>query len=286
MFGYVVPMSPELKVRELERFKSCYCGLCRAIGKNYGIASRFILNYDFVFLAMLLWGESDAPTIKSRRCIAHPCAKKSCCESTPALETCAGYSVILAYNKLRDTVADEGFFKSAAARLWLLTLYPAYRKSRRDYPEFDKSVRSHLQKLADIEKSGADSLDMAADTFASILASASCGLADIPRRRAMEQLLYHTGRFVYIIDAVDDFAGDFDKKRYNPVARRFDLHGRVMSDDALQSVRVTLNLSLSMISSSLMLLPENDWRAVLENIVYLGLQSTAERVLAKAAQPK
>ena len=31
-----------------------YCGVCKAMGNNYGHKSRFLLNYDSVFLAELL----------------------------------------------------------------------------------------------------------------------------------------------------------------------------------------------------------------------------------------
>ena len=31
-----------------------YCGVCKTMGKNYGHKSRFLLNYDSVFLAELM----------------------------------------------------------------------------------------------------------------------------------------------------------------------------------------------------------------------------------------
>jgi hypothetical protein len=55
MFGYIRPLKGELKLREFEKFRACYCGLCSALGKEYGITSRLILNYDFFFLAALMW---------------------------------------------------------------------------------------------------------------------------------------------------------------------------------------------------------------------------------------
>ena len=54
MFGYILPLREELKVREFEQFRSAYCGLCHTMGPRYGPAARFLLNYDFTFLAMLL----------------------------------------------------------------------------------------------------------------------------------------------------------------------------------------------------------------------------------------
>ncbi|MEI3141456.1 MAG: DUF5685 family protein [Lawsonibacter sp.] len=41
----------------------------------------------------------------------------------------------------------------------------------------------------------------------------------------MEQLLYHLGRWIYLIDARDDLAEDLADGRYNPVAARFGPEG-------------------------------------------------------------
>ena len=39
VFGYLKPDKPELKIREYEEYKSVYCGLCKYLGKDYGIVS-------------------------------------------------------------------------------------------------------------------------------------------------------------------------------------------------------------------------------------------------------
>ena len=37
-----------------ERYEAAYCGLCLTMKKQYGAISRLFLNYDFVFLGILL----------------------------------------------------------------------------------------------------------------------------------------------------------------------------------------------------------------------------------------
>ncbi len=54
MFGYVMANPQELTPRQRERYLGCYCGICRAIGANASYPSRLVLNYDMVFLALLL----------------------------------------------------------------------------------------------------------------------------------------------------------------------------------------------------------------------------------------
>ena len=53
MFGYVRACKPELKIKEYETYKAVYCSLCRLMGREYGLWSRFTLSYDFTFLALL-----------------------------------------------------------------------------------------------------------------------------------------------------------------------------------------------------------------------------------------
>ena len=54
MFGYVTPLKGEMKVKDFERFKCYYCGLCCHIKKQFGNIPRIALNYDMTFLGLLL----------------------------------------------------------------------------------------------------------------------------------------------------------------------------------------------------------------------------------------
>ena len=58
MFGYVRPAADRLTQEQTDLFRSAYCGLCRTLGRRYGLPARMILNYDLAFLAILLavWG--------------------------------------------------------------------------------------------------------------------------------------------------------------------------------------------------------------------------------------
>lgn len=71
MFGYVRPSDGHLTAEDKQRFQAAYCGLCRSLGRRYGLAARMILNYDLAFLAMLLSREPECPTAHCR-CPAHP----------------------------------------------------------------------------------------------------------------------------------------------------------------------------------------------------------------------
>lgn len=221
MFGYLRPLQGELKVYELERFRACYCGLCRAIGSRYGRVARFVLSYELVFLSMLLWDRSEPLEVKSGRCMASPLRKKKFCKSNAAMNACAGYNVILSWWKLRDAIADEPFIKSLPYRAFALLLHRAYKKASRDYTGFSDAAGHYLAELARYETGAGATLDGAADKFANILSAAAEGAGPESVRRPLTEILYHIGRWIYIVDACDDYGDDVSAKRYNPVAVKF-----------------------------------------------------------------
>ena len=151
MFGYVRPPLAALPPEESERFRHIYCGLCHTLGERCGTAARFILNYDFTFLAILLSeGEGEKP---EARCPVSPLKKHPYLASNEAMELAADESVILAYWQLRDGVADHDWFHGLKYRSLSAALEPAYRKAAAARPAFDAVTRQQLKVLSELEKS-------------------------------------------------------------------------------------------------------------------------------------
>ncbi len=282
MFGFVRPLTPELRVRELEDYKAVYCGLCRATGKRHGFLARFTLNYDFTFLAMVLAYGAEPCRITLRRCPAHPVQRRKMCLHMPALEVAADESLILSVQTLRDDVADRGFIRGLPARLAALALTPAYKKAAATRPEFARKVAACLEELHELEREQCPSLDRPADAFARLLQAAAPDTGDEARNRALSQTLYHVGRWIYLIDAWDDLAEDVRTGAYNPIDARY----RGKGNEHLQDVRTTLTLSRNLAASAYELAKAERWDGILSNILYLGLPAIEELVLTGRWQRK
>jgi hypothetical protein len=69
MFGFVRPDKGELKVRDYELYRAVYCGLCHSLKRRCGAAGRFIINYDFTFLAMLLSHAETGCRVCVKKCM-------------------------------------------------------------------------------------------------------------------------------------------------------------------------------------------------------------------------
>ena len=270
MFGYVRPLRAELKCREFDLYQATYCGLCRCLRQRCGLLAPMTLTYDFTFLALLLWEPEERFVPCRGRCHANPLVKKPMCPVSPALELAAAESVVLARWKLRDDIADGGLWERIPARLLSGLLRPAYQRAAGAVPEFDRMVE---ERLARLEQEAPASLDRPADLFASLLQGAAPAMEDEAQARVVSTLLYHLGRWIYLIDARDDLEEDRRAGRYNPVAARYGPEG---DDEALA---LTLEQSLGFAGAALQLGEFGCRKGILENILYLGLPLVQRAVL-------
>ena len=287
MFGYVRPYKPELKVKEYEMFRAAYCGLCWELKEKYGGIARYIINYDLTFLAMLLTHEECSTEICKGRCPASPCRKKQYLKSGQAFEFAADCSIILTWWKLKDAAQDGGIKEKLPAALAAALLRGKYKKAEKAQPEFAATVSRLLAELSDLEKANNPSLDAAADKFAGILEAAAAGADTEADRRILAQMLYHLGRYIYIIDAVDDYPDDSKSGNYNPLICRFETDGAELTEEQRETLKITLRHSEGLMSSAYELKNKNVYDAIISNIIYLGLESVRETVFqGKGAELK
>ena len=125
--------------------------------------------------------------------------------------------------------------------------------------------------------STADNLDKDSrrlEAFGELLAAAAPPSGDSARDRALGQLLYHVGRWIYLTDAWDDLEEDRRTGSYNPIAARFGGEAEAGRDD----LRVTLRHSLNLARSAAALLELGYWTETVENILFLGLPMVEELV--------
>ena len=276
MFGYVRAAPDKLTAEEEQRYRALYCGLCHTLGRRYGAVSRMILNYDFTFLAALL---SGAIKTEERRCVASPVKKRTVARENEALDLAADVSVILTYWKLRDGAADSGGLSrrgyGAVARL----LGRAYREAARLHPDFDAATCRELERLATLEAERCPSLDKPADTFARLLGSVAGELPDPIQQRIMEQLLYHLGRWIYLVDALDDLKEDAESGNYNPILLRFSLDNGTLTGPAREAMVSTLDASIRQMAAAYELWDFGVWSPIIRSTVYQGLYCVGNAVL-------
>lgn len=212
MFGYVKPDKPYLYVKDETLYNALYCQVCKSIGKKCGQFARFSLTYDIAFLSAIVHNATGKDVkIERKRCIAHPVISRPIALRDEISDRLGELNIILTYYKLTDDVLDDG--KHRAVRAFFSA---GYKRARKKCPELDEIVKRNYEKLRFLEKSGEKSIDKTADPFAVMLVELSDNLLGRFADDSSRKFFYHLGKWIYLIDALDDYDKDVAKNNYNP----------------------------------------------------------------------
>ena len=245
MFGYVRAVTAVLPPEEQARYRAVYCGLCKTLGERYGKAAQLTLNYDFVFLALLLAPPEEETALF--RCPAAPWKKKPVWPGDAALEAAADATVILVWWKLQDAIRDGGAGEKLKSRSVALALRRSYRAAAQRRPDFDRAVKTCLEELHQLEEANTPSLDRPADAFARLLQAAAIAVSPAARQSAVAQILYHVGRWIYL-------------------------------EQHQAALRETMHVSLGLANTAYALLDWGVWEPLLGHILTIGLPAVEEAV--------
>ena len=272
MFGYIVPLKQELRMRELAQYNAYYCGLCTSIGARFGQAARLTLNYDSTFLAMLLTGLSGGS--------AQPCIPRSCgykpfqkkrlfAPDSDALRFSADFNVALAWHKLRDDWQDE---KKASALAGKGLLRRAAKQVSAERPNMVSAIEAGIRELSVLERERCNILDAPADCFALLMRAAGkeAPLADVRMKPAFEALLYNIGKWVYLADAWEDRERDARTGAYNV----FNVTGA-----EAERAGFLMHYSINEAIKAYELLDIAVNREILDNILYDGCAARTQKLL-------
>lgn len=294
MFGYVKPFVPELKVAQHEIYNALYCGLCRAMGKVTGQASRLTLSYDLVFLAAVrMIIEDEKLSMERFTCLAHPFRKKAVVLPNDSLEFTAAMSAVLAYAKNKDDLADEKGMKKFCASVLAPFLGCFSSRGGKNLPDGTaEKISGLLERLTELENASCPSADETAEAFGAVLGEAFRVGLDGDRASLAYRIGKSTGRFVYLCDACDDMVDDIRKHRYNPLAAGWgelavDRESGEMSPLVKNSVLTALPIDLEILGEAVEELnPAHVLTPIVKNIVYLGMVHAMEKAAGQESFEK
>ncbi len=268
MLGYVIIDKDELKVKEYDVYQSYYCGLCKSISGRIGQIPRMTLSYDAVFLAIVLASvDNEKDVIKQESCFLHPIRKRPVTRNNEAIDYAADMMIILAYHKFNDDWMDEHSFTGFAGKSMLLA---AYRKLHKKYPEICHSVESALKELSKLEKEHSGNVDKTAEAFATLMEVLFTGFyKDKSMNRILGQFGKGLGKWIYVIDALDDYSKDIVKKQYNPLIYR---------KTGFENIDVLLYNYLAETMMAYDLLEINKNQGIIENVLFKGLRMKTDIV--------
>ena len=278
MFGYVIIDKPNILIKDYQTYRSYYCGLCKAIGKRTGQLMRFSLNYDIVLLALLAYNYEDKdPIFKTGHCPVHPVKKIEYVDDEEIFGKISDVNTILGYYKVNDDVVDEGKHKGIKA-----CLKGYYKKAAKRLPDFAESVKTGYEKLREKEKKLEDA-ETIADVFGQMLMKSADAVTD-KTDALLRRLLYNVGKWIYVIDAVDDVKKDYEKHNFNPFLREIKSWDDTVYDEVEQKARPILYECIASVRECYDKMHIEISEGALSNIIYMGLQTRTENVLKNRGQ--
>lgn len=274
MLGYVRAYKPEMKFKDYDIYKGVYCSLCKTIGKRYGLLARLTLSYDFTFLALLRMAvrEQNVKMCPSR-CTFNPLKKcYDCSRDNLDLNYTADAAMLTFYFKLKDNIADSGFFKKSLCKILMPYANSIYKKAKRNCPETEKKISELMAKQSEIERCDVG-LDQAADASAKMLSVMLSDGINTSDNQALERLGYFIGRWVYTIDAVDDCEDDIKSGSFNPLKKRYG--EKDFKDYCEQTLSLTVGEALNALDG----IKLYRFTDIINNVLIYGTYASAKRVL-------
>ena len=288
VFGYIQILQPELKIKEYKCYRGIYCGLCRQMGKCTGQCSRMTLRYDaaaMVCLRMAVRGTQ--PIFTEKRCFLHPLTKAPVLAPCEETEAVACMLAALAYHKCRDDIADERGF----SRLGALLAYPyfAYLRARakKRHPEIDAIAARGMRTFTEAEKSANGSADIPANAFGALMGDLLAYHTEGEAHAILHELGRTLGRWVYLLDAAQDFGEDVKMGRFNALHALYGTKELTEQQQNTLHTLLTVELCDAVAAADLIDFDDReDLRAVIYNILCMGMPAQADHVLKKECQCK
>ncbi len=277
MFGYVRADTPYLYIKDDNLYRAMYCGVCKGIGQVCGQAARMGLSYDVTFLSVILHNIAGIDvTIEKSHCLTHCVRSRKMAEVDELTRQLGALNTALVYYKCTDDIEDGD--KGRLKRLWF---QGGFHRAKKKYPELERIVRENLAKQAELERANTDSFDRAADCTANMLAAACDYMLGEKATPATHNLFYAVGKWIYLVDALDDYDKDVKKGAYNPFALAYKAGNRkaLLEGESGEEIRYAFHALFYDIRENLSKIHFHFNRDLSDNILLRGLPATTERVM-------
>ena len=276
MFGYVTIYEPELKVKDLKKYKAYYCGLCRMLKEKYGFMGQMTLTYDMTFAVILLSSlYENASEAERHRCKVHP-IKKQMMLRNEITDYAAAMNVLLAYYHMEDDWQDD---RKVTSLMTKSMIHGKVRRIIEEYPRQSRAIRSALEELSSCEKEECTDIDRTAGCFGRLMEELFVYREDIWERN-LRKMGFFLGKFIYIMDAYEDLPEDLKKGRYNPLR---DMYGK---DDYEGRMKQILCMMIAESTAEFERLPCLLDVDILRNILYDGVWNRYNKIQMKKQERK
>lgn len=223
MFGYLNVDKNSAEDKEKGLFGTFMCSLCLSTKRLFGNIKRLSVSNDINLFNVLFHSFlNEEVKVEMGKCVLSPFKDRPLIHPNALTDKLACYNMILIYYNLADDLLDE---RSPVKRIVFASFKKSIGVAKEKELGFYNAVKDEYEKLVALEKNDCCVLDEVCHPFSEISRKlAVCALGDRCTPR-IEELCYNLGKWVYLIDALDDLQKDLNKKMYNPILKCFGYDG-------------------------------------------------------------
>ncbi len=278
MFGYLnITKKAEDGQRGL--WQTFMCGLCFSTKKLFGNIPRTFISNDVNFFNVLFHSVEQVDVqLEHSRCFSHPIKKRPILKMTDLTDKLAVANVLLSYWNIYDDVVDGGGANKRAA---LAFCKKAYLRAKKIWKQLDTTLRTRYEELRKLEKENCQSLDRVAHSFA-LLSQDFCRLT-LGEKSCdyVETLCYNVGKWIYLVDALDDVEKDLKKRNYNPFVSCYGVNSVVELTAHKEDITFLMYAVLNRIAQSFNDLNLSKYVCLLKDVLFESIREKTVEVLEK-----
>jgi hypothetical protein len=218
--------------------------------------------------------------VEKKRC-PYNLKKKNCaCADNSYTFVCSAFG-LLTYGKLLDDIKDEKGFKRFCKKA-VKPIFAHIERKSDNFTGLKEIINNGLAATEITENENCQSLDKAADGFASLMKDISAYGFEGEKKLIAENCGYHIGRFIYIADALDDVEDDEKSGNYNPLLAKYGSVEKALEN--IETIKETLFDSLNAFSHSYALTAKQPlvvFDRLIFNIVELGGRNAVARIIER-----
>ena len=283
MFGYLNVEKERLTQGEYGLWHTFLCGVCLSAKRLLNNSSRLTSNYDINFFNVLFHSYLNIDVeIYNDKCAASPFKKRPLLRPDEITDKLAQANVILMYYNLLDDKRDGGMSLKKRAAFNLLK--KPFSKASQAAPQLARTIENRYRELARLGEEDCRVLDMVCEPFSALTRDfAVWALGEENVGEYILNLCYNIGKWIYLIDALDDLEKDYARKNYNPLVAC--LGGFESASDFVEKNRETLDFvfmtTLNKTAESFNDCNLTKYVCVLKNVIYEFIRNKTKTVFEK-----
>lgn len=284
MFGYLDIDKNKLEDGQRGLWQTFMCGLCFSTKKLYGNLPRTFISNDVNFFNVLFHSVTQTDVeVEQKRCFSHPLKKRPILQLTDLTDKLATANVLLTYWNVYDDTIDGG---SATKKTALKLLKRAYRQAQRDFPQLDEMLATRYQQLRELEQSNGTSIDRVAHSFAKLSQDFCVLVLENDASEYLQTLCYNVGKWIYLVDALDDAEKDIKRHNYNPFVASYGATSAQDLAEKYDELQFEMFAVLNRIAQSYNDLNLSKYTCILNNVLFDSIRNKTKEILQKFSYVK